>query len=183
MKYNRLLFISIAVGILFSACATNQPNPKTEEKASVRAPSSKRIATATSGLTGPLPNYVKHNQWDFWWLWPTQRPYITVWLLPVNNQVCIQYAIWDDHGQEGALHWQGATNNESSTSSLFTTTFPSSANLDVRCTSDGEVIVQVTVGSKCYAWKSDSKYDSTANQSDTDVKWNLSTCGSGVPCQ
>ena len=78
MKYNRLLFISIAVGILFSACATNQPNPKTEEKTSVRAPSSKRIATATSGLTGPLPNYVKHNQWDFLPPWPTQKPYINV---------------------------------------------------------------------------------------------------------
>jgi hypothetical protein len=162
MKYNRLLFISIPIGILLSGCLMSQ-----------------RSATISSSKdklhTGPLPYFVRHNQ-GLPVATPTataaRTPYITAHLVQDNdNQSHVEYWITDKYGP-GNKHSKNS-NNEDPTSSLFTTIFPVT-DLDLKPTKDGEVIIQATAtDGRCYAWKSKSKNRISA---DCDVLWKPVNC-------
>jgi hypothetical protein len=161
MKYNCLLSIFIPVGILLSTCGVHQ-----------------KIATSLTSKPHqtPLPNYVKHNPST-----PTptpttalakSTPFISVHLIPNSNkQKYIEYWITDMDGP-GEKHSKDSHNNESATSTLFTTPFPLDGDIDLTSTTDGEVIIEGTATDrKCHAWKSDSKISW-----DTDVRWKNVGC-------
>jgi hypothetical protein len=160
MKYNRLLFISIPIGILLSGCFMGQ------ESATIRLPLH----------TAPLPRFVRHNPGQ-----PegapaaaaARTPYITAHLVQDNdNQSYIEYWITDKIGT-GNPHSKKSGQNEDPTSSLFTTIFPLT-DLDLKPTTDQEVIIQATAtDGRCYAWKSKSKNRISA---DSDVLWKPVKC-------
>ncbi|MBV8098834.1 MAG: hypothetical protein JOZ31_06730 [Verrucomicrobia bacterium] len=166
MKYNRLLFIFVVVGVALSACFMSQ------ESATNRA-------TTGNLHTCPLPYFVRHNPGAAQSPTvtpspsPAVTPYITAHLVPDNNnQSYIEYWITDKWGP-GNTHSKKSGNNEDPTSSLFTTTFPL-ADIVPTPTNDGEVIIQGTgTDGQCYAWKSISK---NRISKDCDVLWKPVKC-------
>src|SRR5260370_10003573 len=130
MKHNRLLFISIPIGILLSGCFMGQ------ESATTRFPLH----------TAPLPLFVRHNPGQ-----PVgtpaaaaaRTPYITAPLVQDNNnQSYIDYSITAKISN-GNPHSKKSSQNEDPTSSLFTTIFPLT-DLDLKPTKDQEEIIQAT---------------------------------------
>jgi hypothetical protein len=61
-------------------------------------------------------------------------------------------------------------NNESSNCSLFHTTFPSDAKLEVK-EDQKEVTIVVKTKDKHYKWRSDSKPYPDADPNDSDFRW------------
>jgi len=170
MKFNYLSALFRSVGILLIACAAS-------------------AAMASVPQTVVIPNFVKHNQGRQ----PTtaatpasvsaapetsgtpSTPTIAVDVAADpsdSTKLCIKYSITDENRQPGHDHKKCNTNNESTNSTLFTTTGVNANSVNVLPTYDGEVlIVYVDQNGKYWIWKSDCKIYSDSNMKDGDVRW------------
>jgi hypothetical protein len=179
MKLNRLLAISIPIGILLSACAMTHNSGQTGN-----SNTSSLIATAKGPVHhGPLPNYVKHNQGiellgrKIKSNCPGAKAHIHVQLVePKNdNRAYIRYLITDkyDDGTPGEWHSnQDPDSNETPKSALFTTTFDFHKDITVNQLGNEVTVTGTPIGLNgvTKTWTSDS---TNANDSNiySDVKW------------
>jgi hypothetical protein len=98
-------------------------------------------------------------------------PTITVQFSPNNGKpLYIIYSTTDRHRVPGAEHSMVSGHNESSDCTLFHTTFPSDAILEVK-EDRNEVTIVVKTKDKHYKWRSDSKPYPGADPDDSDVRW------------
>jgi hypothetical protein len=138
-------------------------------------PSETPAAAASQSQTKPLPLYVKFNPHPIGEQSSLKTgdstPTITVQFSPNDgSQLYIIYSTTDKRGNPGAPHSKVSNNNESSNCTLFHTTFPSDAKLDVE-EDKKEVTIVVRTKDKRYKWRSDSKYYPDADPNDSDVRW------------
>jgi hypothetical protein len=169
MKPNRILFISIPIGILLSGCSTKQIPPSSPSE----------IGISNQQQTKVLPNYVKHNPHTVTQSHvKTTDATITVQLIcPSDGSgAYINYWTTDKYdGQPGPPHSKNNNKNESFNSPLFKTTFPCDAKLTVK-EDNREVTIEVETTSKHYKWRSDATYHPEADQNDGDVRWICKKC-------
>jgi hypothetical protein len=190
MKYNRILSISIPVGILLSGCGMTgkvTPPPTSVPLGSAISSDGKNALTNATGTnhTQPFPNYVKHNPHTLSKLryakGTTATKYGNIYaelFKPYHdNRYYIRYMITDMDGYPGAWHWKDSGNNESSKSTLFTTTFDHRNGKDIDVERDGNEVTISGTGTdgQCYKWISDAT-DSTTYPKDSDVKWKSVKC-------
>src|SRR6267378_3433628 len=160
MKYNRLLSISIPVGILMSGCSHNE-SAITPSSGAFERPTTSQ---ASGGKTGPLhvifPNYVKPNQG----IYSKSTAVIYVELVPLSSTTAyIRYQIKDRFGKTGHWHHKDKKTSENKDSTLFSTTFlytNSPNDLSLTTLQSGEVqITAVDANSKkSLTWVSSQNY-------------------------
>jgi hypothetical protein len=183
MKPNRILFISIPIGILLSGCSTKQIPPSSPSEIGINNQSSNgkntRGEVIISQQTKALPNYVKHNPRTVTQSQvKTTDATITVQLICLSDGsgAYINYWTTDNGGRDGLPpHSKNNKKNESFDSPLFNTTFPCDAKLIVK-EDNREVTIEVETTGKHYKWRSDATYHQEADQTDGDVRWICKKC-------
>jgi glucan-binding YG repeat protein len=163
MKYNRLLFIFIPVGILLSGCAMSRKSSMAPSSSSQASAGNKAaVVVTTKSHSVPLPAYVKHNE-SLEYPTPTtalstsnaSNPTPTTALSTSNasiavklgtsdskNQAYIEYRITDKYGwirHTGRWHHWNATTLENMKSDLFITPFLLDNDLSLTTLPSGEV--------------------------------------------
>jgi hypothetical protein len=187
MNFNHLLSISIPVGILLSGCMTQKGTPPVLSVPSGSAITNdgKEILANAAGTnhTQPFQNYVKHNPHSGLNRSDSKRNtaikfakiYAELFVPYHDRQYYIRYKITDKDNWPGVWHWKDSGNNESSNSTLFTTTFDHSKDIDVQPDGKEVTITGTGINGKCHKWKSDAT-DYTSKPLDSDCKWKAVTC-------
>lgn len=182
MKYNRILSISIPIGILLSGCTTTPLSQPSGTNTSHQSSGTKKARPTRANHIQPLPYYVKFHHGllksrvsKVATATTCPNIYADLFKSPDDNQYYIRYIIRDKNGKPGEWHSKKSVNNESCRSKIFTTTFKYDIDndIDVEASADGrEVTIQGTgTDGKCYEWQSDSNKDSDSDDDDSDVRW------------
>jgi hypothetical protein len=178
MNYNRLLSISVPLGILLSGCS---PYTKPATK------SGSRSATTVKLYYAPMPNYVKYNHLE-----PhqktvaknvkplpcnkTKKSFIIVALVQnADNTGSITYMTVDDDGKPGKPYSKANPSSENANSTLFSPLmFDDSFKVEPTTSGSGcrEVKISGTVTGTDNKPKTDSWVSNSDNRiNDDDVTW------------
>ena len=187
MKYNRLLSISISIGILLAVWAVIEKSTTSGQAADTdpASPSPSPTATVTKGPiqdAGPFGNYVKHNpgiesskatanrkhpKTDSWF-------FVQLFSKDNGTTFYVRYIITDQYGVPTEWHSYFSHDiNEDQGSSLFSTKFDYSMGINVSTTSDGKEVTITgtdTSDKKSKTWTSKTD-DSGNHQDDGDTSW------------
>ena len=186
MKYNRLFFSSISIGILLSVWAILEKSTASGQTADMNPPAPSPSATATPAKgqmhDGPVTNFVKHNQGNI--LTGSKAsgkkshrnlpPWFFAQLLSDDGSTYyIRYLITDEYGLPTDWHSRYAAYNESNDKTLFNTNFDHNKDIQVYSGDDEVIVIGTDTGGKLHVWKSDSTQNTGASQDDGDVSWTL----------
>jgi hypothetical protein len=169
MKYHRILFISVPVGILLSSLAVSAEGGTPYDTGKVHSAMLPGFVKPNEGLER-VKDHPATDAWIFAQLYESTN----------NNQWYIRYCITDQNGVPGEWHDSTTTNETpagSSGATIFTTLMDFHKDISIDAivnpaTGNKEVEISgVDTSGKRVRWISDcSKYTGT-NANDTDVSW------------